>query len=512
MNAYPEGSLRQRMAWLHTWIGLLFGWLAFSIFLTGALSVYAPEVSRWMKPEHGAAGQASQAQALDLAQDWLDRNAGAAASWRIELPDARRPVLALSWEDAKGGGAVTLDPADGREIVARDTEGGDFLVEFHYSLHAGQAGIWLVGACSLALLAALVSGVIVHRRFFADFFTFRPRASPGRAWLDAHNVLSVLPLPFHCMILLTALSTLLLGYLPAGVQSRYGGDVAAMVAEVFPQPPAVPQRGGAAKMLPLTTLALRAEPELGAGKIAAIGVRQPGTQGALADVWRRYDDRLLAFPDRVSLEAATGEVVDVQTNYPGSLQLIRTLGGLHYAYYAAPFLRALYFLLALSGAAMIATGLALYTARPAAAASRFGRAAHRLNVAMICGPVCACAAYLLANRLAWPGSEGLHEREVAAFFLAWIGCGLHALARGARRLWPEQWGAAALLWLAVAPVDLLTMARDAGLKTALAMPLHHAVWGASIAAACVFACLAHRSRNGREQDRPPASTRRRLPE
>ncbi|PTN52581.1 hypothetical protein DAI43_02710 [Achromobacter xylosoxidans] len=132
------------------------------------------------------------------------------------------------------------------------------------------------------------------------------------------------------------------------------------------------------------------------------------------------------------LDAATGRVVDAQTAYPGSLQLIRTLGGLHYGYYAAPLLRALYFLLALSGAAMIATGLVLYTARPAAAASRFGRAAHRLNVAMICGPTCACAAYLLANRLAWPHAAGLHEREVTAFFLAWMVCGVHALVRGER--------------------------------------------------------------------------------
>lgn len=69
MNAYPEGSLRQRMAWLHTWVGLLFGWLAFSVFVTGALSVYAPEISRWMKPESSVAGRTSQAHALAQAQD-----------------------------------------------------------------------------------------------------------------------------------------------------------------------------------------------------------------------------------------------------------------------------------------------------------------------------------------------------------------------------------------------------------------------------------------------------------
>ena len=28
-------GFRQSMAWLHTWSGLLFGWLLFAIFLTG---------------------------------------------------------------------------------------------------------------------------------------------------------------------------------------------------------------------------------------------------------------------------------------------------------------------------------------------------------------------------------------------------------------------------------------------------------------------------------------------
>lgn len=485
MNAYPEGSLRQRMSWLHTWVGLLFGWIAFAVFLTGGLSVYAPEIGRWMTPESAVAGSASGNRSLALAQAWLERHASRAASWRVELPDARHPLMALSWHGEEGEGTAMLDPASGREIQLRDTEGGEFLVEFHYSLHAGQAGIWLVGACSLALLVALVSGVIVHRRFFADFFTFRPRASPGRAWLDAHNALSVLPLPFHCMIVITALSTLLLSYLPAGVHSRFGGDMGAMVAEVFPRPPATPAPGNAAAMQPLAALAQRAESILGAGKAAVVEVRQPGTQGAMADVWRRFDDRLMAFPDRVSMRAATAEIVDAHTAYPGSLQLIRTLGGLHYGYYAAPLLRALYFLLALCGAAMIATGLVLYAARPASAASAFGRAAHRLNVAMVCGPVCACAAYLLANRLAWPASPGLHEREVLAFFLAWGACGAHALAQRGSLLWREQWRAAGLLWLAVIPADLLALAPDAGLRAALATPLHWAVW-----AACALAALA----------------------
>ncbi|CAB3654693.1 PepSY-associated TM helix domain-containing protein [Achromobacter pestifer] len=471
MSGDPEGTLRARMAWLHSWAGLLLGWLAFAVFVTGALSVYAPEISRWMMPETGAAGRADRQQALRTAEAALYREAPRAARWQLELPAPRKPLLTLSWSGPDGTADVRLDPATGAAVVPRDTEGGDFLVEFHYSLHAGKAGISLVGACSLGLLLVLVTGIIVHRRLFADFFTFRPRLSAGRAWLDAHNVLGVLPLPFSIMILVTALSTLLLTYLPAGVHARFGNDIAAMAAQVFPAPPGTHAQGDAS-MLPLPELVRRAETVLGAGKAGVVIVREPGREGAIADVMRVFDDRFMAFPDRVSLRADTGSIVDTQNRYGGALTLARTLGGLHYGYYAAPLLRALYFALALAGAGMIATGLALYSVRTSARGGRFAAAVHRINVAMICGPLCACAAYFLANRLAWPGAAGLHDREVLAFFLAWAGCWGHAVWGDPARLWRRQWLAAAVLWMALVPVDAAALALQPAFRHLLGQPLH----------------------------------------
>ena len=40
----------------------------------------------------------------------------------------------------------------------------------------------------MILLVALISGIVTHRRIFADFFTFRRDRSVQRGWLDAHNV------------------------------------------------------------------------------------------------------------------------------------------------------------------------------------------------------------------------------------------------------------------------------------------------------------------------------------
>ncbi len=43
-------GIRQSMAWLHSWTGLIFGWLVFTIFLMGSLSYYRHEINLWMQP------------------------------------------------------------------------------------------------------------------------------------------------------------------------------------------------------------------------------------------------------------------------------------------------------------------------------------------------------------------------------------------------------------------------------------------------------------------------------
>jgi uncharacterized iron-regulated membrane protein len=73
------------------------------------------------------------------------------------------------------------------------------------------------------MMVALVSGVIVHRRIFQDFFTFRP-GKGQRSWLDAHNASAVLTLPFLFMIVYTGLAHFYTSYMPWPLQSLYGQD------------------------------------------------------------------------------------------------------------------------------------------------------------------------------------------------------------------------------------------------------------------------------------------------
>lgn len=71
--------------------------------------------------------------------------------------------------------AFQLDAVSGQPLPK--TVGGEFFFTLHYDLHAGMVGLYIVGIAGMLMLVALVSGTIVHRRIFKDFFTLRPQAA-----------------------------------------------------------------------------------------------------------------------------------------------------------------------------------------------------------------------------------------------------------------------------------------------------------------------------------------------
>ncbi len=232
-----KGSFRQSMAWLHTWAGLVVGWVLFAVFVTGTASYYRADISRWMRPELTKASPLTHAElpaAAERAVAYLEKHASEARTWFIGLPHGAEPVLDLFWRIRPGAppGHVILDARTGAEMALRKTMAGDFLYRFHFELHLPPIwGRWIVGICAMIMLVALISGIITHKRIFSDFFTFRRDKAPRRSFLDAHNVTGVLALPYHLMITYTGIVTLSLMYMPWGVTTAYRGDSQAYFSE-----------------------------------------------------------------------------------------------------------------------------------------------------------------------------------------------------------------------------------------------------------------------------------------
>ncbi|EGY64874.1 hypothetical protein HMPREF1028_02225 [Neisseria sp. GT4A_CT1] len=204
-----EAGLRKVMAEIHTWTGLICSWVLFVIFLAGSIAFFRAELDVWMQPELPFSdGLPDERVSLATALDYLRRHAPNAAEWSVSLPTERSPYLDLGWTEsgAEEASYTTISPyPDAPQSKPRETAGAGYLVSIHSNLAAAEyGGYWLTAAAAVVALAAVISGVIVHKKILAEFFTFRA-GKKLRSWLDAHNLLGVLPLPFHVMIVYSGL-------------------------------------------------------------------------------------------------------------------------------------------------------------------------------------------------------------------------------------------------------------------------------------------------------------------
>ena len=394
----------------------------------------------------------------------LGQHAAKARTWFIGLPQADKPVLDLFWRTRPGEppGHVLLDPRTGAEAAVRDTQGGDFLYRFHFELHMPPLwGRWVVCLCAMIMLVALISGIVTHKRIFADFFTFRRDKAPRRSWLDAHNVTGVLALPFHLMITYTGIVTLATFYMPWGVTAAYKGNAQAFFSEASwittPRPPAN-RPAALAPVGPMVERALASRPE----PLERLMIVNPGDANATVVAVFEEPHGLSHEHPQIAFDGVSGEILEVRDGgLKPAAKTFTVMTGLHEGHFAGPLLRLLFFLCGLMGCAMVATGVVLWSlARLPKAGERpfLGlRLVQALNVGSIAGLPAAVAVYFLANRLLPLDLAGREQWEIRAFFGAWIVAALVPLARPQRRAWCEGLAAVSVLCLAVVAADLLTI-------------------------------------------------------
>ena len=460
-------GIRQTMSDLHTWTGLLLGWLLYAMFLTGTVSYFKDEISQWMRPElaaqHNVPDPAVVAQRIS---DEMLELAPGSPQWSVLLPSARDNVASAFWRNADGSrGAgrrgfeeATFDPATGQKVTARDTRGGDFFYRFHFQFHymPVMIGRWLAGLCAMFMLVAIISGVITHKKIFTDFFTFR-WGKGQRSWMDAHNALSVFGLPFHLMITYTGLVTLMAMYMPWGEQAAFKtpAERREMTTQLsaFIQP--TKPTGEAAALAPVGDMVRQAQARWGHENISRVTVTNSGDAAARVTVTRGESARVSMSPQYMLFDGPSGRVLEVRDQVGPAAEVRGVMFALHLGRFSDLQLRWLYFLVSLAGTAMVGTGLVMWTVKrrqrlPDPSRPYFGfRVVERLNIATIAGLSVAMTAYLWGNRLLPTGLQARSAAEIDLFFLVWAATLLYAVVRPAKRAWIE------LLWLATALLALL---------------------------------------------------------
>lgn len=470
-----KGFFRQSMAWLHTWVGLLPAWILYFVFLTGTAGYVNYEIDQWMQPELPAPqAVADPVTAARHAEQWLRETSPPGTSrWRIYLPSDRpnRVAYQLRVSHAGGGqfGKAILDASTGAVIEPRQTGGGQALYVMHYALHylPTLAGWWIVGICTMLMLVALVTGIVVHKKIFKEFFTFRP-GKGQRSWLDAHNVASVVSLPFQLMITYSGLVLFLFTYMPFVLMGVYGtGDEARKQfdREAYSELRSTASAGRPAPLVPLQDLVRQSLALWPPGQAPlVIDVRHPGDANARIFLRPRLSTTALRpQADALLFDGTTGTLLQrvAPERRPASV-LRDTLFSLHEGVFAGPVVRSLYVLSGLLGSAMIATGAILWTVkrRPGnAPAARDVDLVSRLNIGTFVGLPIAITAYFWANRLLPVNLPDRADWEVHAMFLTWATLLVHAALRPPEWSWTEQLRLAAAAFALLPLLNALTTDR-----------------------------------------------------
>ena len=111
-------GFRQSMSWLHTWLGLVIGWVLYFVYLTGTLGYVDKEIDYWMTPDRPYFAESGTPEhQLDLAQARLLYEQAAAGGSPAAMTN-----LGIIYENGAG---VPRDLAAAQSWYAKAAEGGN---------------------------------------------------------------------------------------------------------------------------------------------------------------------------------------------------------------------------------------------------------------------------------------------------------------------------------------------------------------------------------------------------
>jgi len=461
-------SLRQAMAWLHTWFGLVLGYLLVVIFFFGSLSVFDREIDRWVLPETRfepqvipSYGDILEEAFVNLAPD-PDELAEARSRVEGELPENLRvlfwgaytthrdPTLSIFAEYAIPNnpddpydhihGHATIDPRNGK-VLSEDhlNIGSEFFYPLHYSLHLHwkNLGYFIVGFAALMMLVALVSGVVIHRHLFKELFTFRRDKHYQRRVLDLHNLTGVAALPFHFFFALTGLIVFAYIYLPVSetLLAKPAFEYAMQEAEEKGLPfeaAGIPAATASVDEMMAEAKRIWALRDA-AGEVGFLLVNHPGDQNSYVSVFRAGTDTVSLVGQGIHFDGHTGELLYEDPVHTAIAGLNEFLIGLHLQHFEHWPLRWLYVFGGLIGCVCIATGFLFFVQkRKRELKSKFGlRSVDAFAVTTITGMLLATVAILVANRLLPADTADKGNWEIAVFCLSWLLSMAHAFWRSA---------------------------------------------------------------------------------
>lgn len=398
MGRLSQAQLR-RLTAVHGWSGVVLGLLLYAVIATGTVAVFAGEIGRW------SAGGVRAADPLEAPIDAAIRSAAAGVDpaylddvgiWAGEGRDIyaffhTRADNPETGEPDDLGTILRLDAASG-DVLGRDDgfvwshpsawDGSAlrrFLVDLHVQLYMpGPWGLIVTGVLGLAMMAAVVSGLLMHRHLLRDLFVAERAGGRLVSARDRHVLAASWSLPFALVLAFTGSFLSFAGTVgfPLLASIAFGGDEEAMSAALF-EPP-VPEDATPAPLASLDAI-LADSRTRASGPVTYVEVAHFGRADARVHVWHDPAQGGMLYVTNL-YDGAAGAFLGRQPQVGTADSVGGTLYGLmyplHFGHFAGIVSRIVWGALGVSLCFVTLSGLRLWVRRRAGDAlwDGFGRA------------------------------------------------------------------------------------------------------------------------------------------
>lgn len=351
---------------IHTWCGLLAGLLLFIAFYAGAITVFRDDIAKWQFAEQVLEKDAALEQLPQLIDQALALDERSADGLTILLPGGHNATPQAQWRVSEEKAYYArLTQAGEIELFEPSTlQLSRFIDELHRNAGIpGVTGEWLMGLAALLYGIAIISGVILFLPTFAkNIFALRSAQQIRRFWLDLHNSLGILSLPFHILFALTgAVMALHDPMFDAMNKLLYPDNGRQLLMQtVMPHMPE-PVESVPAKMLAPKEILTQIEDQYPEFTPAAMFYSYPNTTQGYVSVLGHIPEHL-AHQAMIVVSTLNGEVLATQLpdDRPHGIIALAGFRALHFGDFGGIAVEWLYFIMGLAGSILFYSGNLLW--------------------------------------------------------------------------------------------------------------------------------------------------------
>lgn len=392
-------NTHKRLYDTHAWVGIISGILLFIVTFSGIPALFEHELGYWQYPVFGEIPE-DKSFNLERTIATANNNGFQYNRYFIQLPDEINNHIMISHFPEDGEFDIRyLKTGSYEEVEASPSALGQILTYLHTDLYLPRPyGRYLVGLAGMAMLLAIIAGVLIHVKWRKEFVMLRSNRSWRLLLTDQHKLLGLWSLPFTFILAFTGTILGLLGIItPILALAAFDGDVQKATDTVLG--PRAEITGEPAPMYSLNELWIKAHSDLADKKIQLIEVQGAGDKGGLIKFSAHHQEHLSNI-ETVTYSTATGETVHEGT-FIGKGPFHRIFAAvtpLHYVLFGSVWLKICYALAALGACGLIVTGNMLWL-------ERRGHAMEHPLSKLTLG---ACGGLVVATCALFPASQLLH--------------------------------------------------------------------------------------------------------